>query len=119
MSFCVSCGEGMDDGWKACPKCGATKGGGATVVSVPQIIQQPIPLEIQHPPQDSLITGSYILAVISVFLLPICFGPIAVILAAIASSRGDKRGTTALIVAIACTLIGFTLGALVWTMLEL
>ena len=113
MAFCVSCGNEMQDEWNSCPSCGTTKGGGTTVVSAPEIIQQSISMEIQHPPQDSLITGSYILAVISVFLLPICFGPIAVILAAIASSRGDKRGNIALIVAIACTLIGMTFGALV------
>ena len=62
-------------------------------------------------------TGS--LDPIATGVLPICFGPIAVILAAIASSRGDKRGITALIVAIACTIFGMIAGAVVWSMLEL
>lgn len=119
MTFCASCGKEMQDEWNSCPSCGTTKGGGETVVSAPKIIQQPTPIEIQHPPQDGLITGSYILAAISIIFLPICFGPIAVILAAIASSRGDKRGITALIVAIACTIFGMIAGAVVWSMLEL
>ena len=49
MSFCVSCGEGMDDGWKACPKCGAAKGGQNQDVVAPQIIQQPITMVAGEP----------------------------------------------------------------------
>ena len=118
MSFCASCGKELQDEWNNCPSCGATKGGPATVVSVPQIIHLPTPVKIQHPPQDVLITASYILAAFSVIFLPICFGPIAAILAAIASSRGDKRGTNALIVAIVCTIIGMIVGVVVFSMLE-
>ena len=120
MTFCASCGKEMQDEWNSCPSCGTTKGGVETTVFLaPKIIQQPTLIEILHPPQDGLIIGSYILAAISIIILPICFGPIAIILAAIASSRGDKRGITALIVAIACTIFGMIAGAVVWSMLEL
>tara|TARA_B100001250_G_C19507110_1_gene660018 strand:- start:77 stop:445 length:369 start_codon:yes stop_codon:yes gene_type:complete len=42
MAFCVSCGSEMQNEWNSCPSCGTPKGGTATVVSAPQIIQQPI-----------------------------------------------------------------------------
>ena len=68
---------------------------------------------IQQTPQDGLIIGAYILAAISLIFLPICFGPLAIILSAIASSRGDKRGTTALIVSILLMILGMIFGMLV------
>ena len=52
MSFCVSCGEGMDDGWKACPKCGAAKGGQNQDVVAPQISQQPITMVVAREPRS-------------------------------------------------------------------
>ena len=113
MAFCVSCGKEMDSEWNTCPNCGTSKLGGENVVSAPVYIQQPVPMEIKHDPQDVLIIISYIAALTSVFLIPICFGPLAAILASIASSKGDKRGKNALIIAILCTIIGMVFGAIV------
>jgi len=49
MSFCVSCGEAMDDDWMACPKCGAAKGGQNQDVVAPQFVQQPIAVQAREP----------------------------------------------------------------------
>jgi len=48
VSFCVSCGEKMEDGWMACPKCGTPKGGESQKV-VPQFAQQPIAIQVLEP----------------------------------------------------------------------
>ena len=49
MPFCVSCGEAMEDGWMACPKCGTAKGGQNQNVAAPQFAQQPIPVQVREP----------------------------------------------------------------------
>ena len=46
MPFCVSCGEAMEDGWMACPKCGTAKGGQNQNVAAPQFVQQPMPVQV-------------------------------------------------------------------------
>ena len=48
VAFCVSCGEKMEDGWMACPKCGTPKGGESQKV-VPQFSQQPIAIPVREP----------------------------------------------------------------------
>ena len=48
VAFCVSCGEKMEDGWMACPKCGTPKGGESEKV-VPQFSQQPIAIQVREP----------------------------------------------------------------------
>ena len=113
MAYCVSCGNEMESEWNNCPSCGATKKSEVNVVPTPIFVQESTSMGIQQPPQDGLIIGAYILAVISLFLLPICFGPLAIILSAIASSRGDKRGTAALIVSILLMILGMIFGMLV------
>ena len=50
--------------------------------------------------------------VAAVLLLPILFGPIGLILGAIAKSRGERLATVALIVAGVGMVVGFLLGAL-------
>ncbi len=62
-------------------------------------------------------TLSYVafgLSVVAVFILPIVFGVAAIICGAVAVSRKERLGKIALGVAIAATVLGFALGALVF-----
>ena len=62
-------------------------------------------------PGSGKLVVSYILSLISVFFLPIIFGPIAIVLAYSARKAGNPKGQTALVVAIAATIVGMILGA--------
>jgi hypothetical protein len=75
------------------------------------------------PMSDPTVTGgqsnafsiaAIVCGVISVLILPIVFGPIAIILGAIAKSRNEPRANTALIVAVVGMLVGFLLGYIVF-----
>lgn len=59
------------------------------------------------------IVGSYICAAISVLILPIILGPLAIWLAHSAHEAGNPKGATARTVAICCMIAGFILGAAV------
>jgi hypothetical protein len=56
---------------------------------------------------------SFVLSGIAVFFVPILFGIAAIVTAAIALSRRERLAKAALIVAIAATILGFVLGAVV------
>ena len=58
--------------------------------------------------------AAIVCGVISVLILPIVFGPIGIILAAVAKSKNEPRANTALVVAIVGMLVGFLLGYVVY-----
>lgn len=60
--------------------------------------------------------GAIILGALSFLFFPIVFGPIAIALAAVAMVRDEDRSIVALIVAIAGTVGGFILGAVMGMM---
>jgi uncharacterized protein YacL len=75
------------------------------------------------PMSDPAVTGgrsnafsiaAIVCGVIAVLIFPIVFGPIGIILAAVAKSRNEPRANTALIVAIVGTIVGFLLGFIVF-----
>jgi hypothetical protein len=75
---------------------------------------QQVMMMVQEQKQDGLIISSYILSAIALLFFPICFGPIAFILAIIANSKGDSRGGIAMIIAGVATLAGMIFGMLVF-----
>ena len=56
---------------------------------------------------------SFVCSAIALVFFPIVFGPVAIVLAAIALTKSDPLAKWALGVAIACTIGGFILGAVV------
>ncbi len=58
---------------------------------------------------------SFVLSGISLFLFPIIFGAAAIVTGAVALGRKERLGKIALIVAIAATVIGMVLGAIVYS----
>ena len=55
---------------------------------------------------------AYVFSPIAVFFLPIVFGVLAIVFSALAVKQNEKTAKVALGVAIACTALGFGLGAL-------
>ncbi len=70
--------------------------------------------QTQTKPDNGKIVAAYICAVISILLLPIILGPVAIYLAHSAEGDGHPGGKTAKGVAIVCMILGFALGALVY-----
>ena len=56
---------------------------------------------------------SFVCSAIAVVFFPIVFGPLAIVLAAIALAKHDRLARWALPIAIICTIAGFVLGAVV------
>ena len=56
-----------------------------------------------------------VLGAIAVLVLPIVFGLAAIVLAAVAISKKEPLAKTAMIVAVAGTVLGFVVGALVYS----
>ena len=80
--------------------------------------QQAVMMVPQKPPQDALITISYVVSAIGILFFPICLGPIGFICALVANSNGDSRGVNAMAFAAIATVIGMILGFLVFTSLS-
>ena len=52
---------------------------------------------------------------LAVLFLPILFGPAGIVCGAVATSKGDRLGKIGLIVAVVGMVLGFVLGALVYS----
>lgn len=57
------------------------------------------------------ITASYVLSAIAVLFIPILFGPLAILLGYLAKNEGNPKGSTAMKVGAAATVIGFIFSA--------
>jgi membrane protein DedA with SNARE-associated domain len=64
---------------------------------------------------NTLSTLGIVFGAISFLFFPILFGPIGIVLGAVAKSRGESKATTALWVSILGLVIGMIIGALVWS----
>ena len=107
----------MDAEWNVCPSCGTPKQQPETVINVVNSTPQNASsgtAAVSDVNNDGLLIAAYIFAIISTLFLPICCGPIALILSSAALIRGDKRGGLAMIVSFFLMLIGMFVGALVW-----
>jgi cytochrome c biogenesis protein CcdA len=58
---------------------------------------------------------AFVFAAVAVAFFPIVFGPVAIVLAAIAMRKGDPLARWALIAAIAGMVAGFVLGAVLYS----
>lgn len=56
----------------------------------------------------------FVFGAIAVIFLPILFGPVGIVCAAVATAKGDRLGKPALVVAIVGMIVGFILGAVVF-----
>jgi hypothetical protein len=52
---------------------------------------------------------------VAVLFLPIIFGPVGIVMGAIGMSKKERLGVVGLVVSIVGTILGFILGALVFT----
>lgn len=62
-------------------------------------------------PAKGKITASYVLSAIAVLFIPILFGPLAILLGYLAKNEGNPKGSTAMKVGAAATVIGFIFSA--------
>ncbi len=78
----------------------------------PPLGQQPYnPIQEPVKSNGKIIIG-FISAAISLVLLPILFGPLAILLGYLAKKDGDSRGQALLITGIVCMILGFALAAI-------
>lgn len=120
MKFCESCGESVGLSARFCEHCG--RGVGPTVQRPASAAETPgyhyappAPPRVPAPSQGMSTTG-IILGVIAFLVLPIVLGPAAIILGAIAKSRGDERGVVAMAVGACGLIVGMFLGVLTASM---
>ena len=66
-------------------------------------------------PGNGLSVAAIVLGAISVLFIPILFGPIAIVLAAIGKKKKQSLSTIALAVAIGGMVLGFIIGAVVYS----
>ncbi|NBU31764.1 MAG: hypothetical protein EBS36_01140 [Actinobacteria bacterium] len=62
---------------------------------------------------NTLSTVAIVLGIVAVFLVPILFGGIGIVLAFVAKSKGEQRAGVAVTVSIVGTLVGLLFGAIV------
>lgn len=125
--YCFACGKLIDARAQICPACGVPQSVAptwpASISPNTPSWQSPTPpassgwqLPASPTPGDpgrGLSIASIVFALISTLLFPIVFGPLAIILAAVASSRHERWWKGAMVMAVVCMLIGFVLGAYV------
>ena len=78
--------------------------------------QQYVLVQQQNPPQNGLITASYVCSGIGLLIFGIILGPIGFILGLVAKSNGDQRGNGAMVfggvvTAISAVLVVFLLSS--------
>lgn len=101
--FCKNCGTAVNIDGQFCQSCGAKKDGlGAAVTPDVRAVG------------NSYSTVAIILGAISLWVFPIVFGPIALVLGAVAKSRKEPKATTAIVIAACGTIFGMIFGALAW-----
>lgn len=117
--FCSRCGTKNDaQGAQFCSECGTALAVPATPATPAQPISYAQPAQTYYqPPQAQpsnakpiLANLAIVLASVSVFILPIAFGPAAFILAIIALVQKQKNAALALVLACVLPVIGFLIG---------
>jgi hypothetical protein len=61
------------------------------------------------------VNTAFVSAALSLGFFPILLGPVAIVCAGVAMTRGEKNAPTALGVSIVCMVVGMFLGAAAWT----
>jgi hypothetical protein len=103
--FCSNCGNTINAEGQFCAKCGTPRGA---------LIQQVPPPPPQKSTGNPFSTAGIICGVIAFLVVPILFGPIGLILGAIAHSKGEEKAVVALVVSGIGLVAGMIIGALVF-----
>ncbi len=120
--FCPDCGAENPGSNLFCEQCGASLAPDGVsspppVTSTPPSPPPPAPVRtpttVSPPDVGWFGTAGIIVALISTVVIPIIFGPIAIVLGFIGHSRGDPRGKIAIVLGVVCMLIGFVLSYIV------
>jgi hypothetical protein len=106
--FCPDCGAENPGSNTFCEQCGANLAPIAAPVP-PASVPVQTPSSPSRPDVGWFGTAGIIVALISTVVIPIIFGPIAIVLGFIGHSRGDPRGKIAIALGVVCMLIGFAL----------
>lgn len=123
---CPSCGRPAVDG--SCPACRtpAPGGGSTATLAAPARVASPAvrmrtPVAARSmpggesapappPPRDVAAAVAVVLGLLAVAVVPVILGPLALLAAAVANWRGERRAGVALAVAVAGALAGLVLG---------
>lgn len=123
--FCGNCGHEISEGRSYCSACGAPVADDAPPAPFPHA---PPPYAVgpgaapawgpptagaPPVPSNTFSTWAIVVGCVALLFLPILLGPAALVLAGIALSKKEPRGTVAMLVAVVGTIGGFALGALV------
>ena len=100
--FCKNCGKGLEAGSHFCQSCGANQDSSPTF-NTPSSSSG-----------NAYSTTAIVLAVIALWVFPIVFGPIAIVLASVGKSKGEPRAQNALIWAVVGTIAGMIFGYIAW-----
>jgi uncharacterized membrane protein YvbJ len=103
--FCKNCGAAIDSNALFCQSCGTKKDETASNSTSLQ----------PRTTGNSYSTVSMIMGAIAIWIFPIIFGPIALILGAVAKSKNESKATTAIVIAALGTVFGMIFGALAWS----
>ena len=77
--------------------------------------QQVMMMVPQNPPQNGLITASYVCSGIGLIIFGIILGPVGFILGLIAKSNGDERGNTAMVFGSVVTVLSIVIVAFIFS----
>ena len=101
---CPSCSVVSDTEKSFCPECGTSFDQSTTT-----------PTSTSSGDGGGMATAGLACGIVAFLFLPIILGPLGIIFGAIAWSKGHPRGPAATIVSIAGLVVGFILGALMWS----
>ena len=122
--FCGNCGHEVQEGRSYCSACGAAVAADAPPAPFSHAPPPhasgpyappawgPPPAGAPPVPENKFSTWAIVLGCIALLVLPIVLGPAALVLAGIALSKKEPRGTVAMVVAVLGTVGGFALGLL-------
>ena len=105
--ICQNCGSSTNGTF--CANCGNQVSMPAPPTNYAWQAQPPTPMTAG----SGFSTSAIVLGIIAVFLVPILFGGIGIILAVVGKNKGEKNANVALTVAIVCTVAGLIFGAVV------
>mgnify|MGYP000293530486 CR=1 FL=1 len=103
--FCKNCGAAIEASALFCQSCGTKKEVAASTTSSPQ----------PGTTSNSFSTVAMIMGGIAIWIFPIVFGPIGLVLGAVAKSKNEPKATTAIVIAAIGTVLGMLFGAIAWS----
>ena len=133
--FCPQCGNPSSQDARFCRRCGfALRDGGVATQrppsappgwtadnqawgnpNGPQRFLPPPPPPAQNPASNGLSIAAIVCGAVAFLLLPVVFGPIAIITGAVAWVRGERLGPVGVAVGVCGLIIGMFLGAVIWS----